>query len=43
MTKTLGKALMHRSKLKNIYNKNRAEDNWANYKKTKKFLCKPAA
>ena len=42
MTKALGKALMHRSKLKNIYNKKRTEDNWANYKKTKTFLCEPA-
>ena len=42
MTKTLGKALMHRSKLKNIYNKKRAENKWAKKKKTKKFLCKPA-
>ena len=32
MTKTLKKAIMHRSKLKNIYNKKRTNDNWADYK-----------
>ena len=30
MSKTLRKAIMHRSKLKNIYNKYTTEDNWAN-------------
>ena len=33
MTKAPRKAIMHRSKLKNIYNKKRTNDNWANYKK----------
>ena len=28
MTKELRKAIMHRSKLKNKYNKNRTDDNW---------------
>ena len=28
---------MHRSKLKNIYNKYRTEDNWVNYKKQRNF------
>ena len=44
MTKTLRKAIMHRSKLKNIYNKKRTDDSWANYKKQRNFcvnlLCK---
>ena len=30
MTKTLRKAIMHRSKFKNIYNKKRANNKWAN-------------
>ena len=30
MSKALRKAIMHRSKLKNVYNKYRSEDNWAN-------------
>ena len=37
MTKTLRKAIMHRSKFKNIYNKKRADDNWAYYKKQRNF------
>ena len=37
MSKALRKAIMHRSKLKNIYNKYRTEDNWANYKKQRNF------
>ena len=37
MSKTLRKAIMHRSKLKNIYNKYRTKDNWANYKKQRNF------
>ena len=37
ISKTLRKAIMHRSKLKNIYNKYRTEDNWANYKKQRNF------
>ena len=32
MTKELRKAIMHRSKLKNKYNKNRTDDNWKKYK-----------
>ena len=28
---------MHRSKLKNIHNKKRTDDNWANYKQQRKF------
>ena len=28
---------MHRSKLKNVYKKKWANDNWANYKKQRKF------
>ena len=43
MTKALRKAIMTRSRLKNIYNKKRSYDNWDKYKKTttkktKKFL-----
>ena len=30
MTKTLRKAIMHRSKFKNIYNKKQANNKWAN-------------
>ena len=37
MTKTLRKAIMYRSKLKNIYNKKRTDDNWADYKKQRNF------
>ena len=33
MLKALRKAIIQRSKLKNIYDKYRTEDNWANYKK----------
>ena len=35
--KALRKAIMHRSKLKNIYNKYRTEDNSANYRKQRNF------
>ena len=35
MSKALRKAIMHRSKLKNVYNKKRTDVNWANYKKKK--------
>ena len=38
MTKTLGKAIMHTSKLENSYNK-KWTDNWANYEKQRNF-CK---
>ena len=41
MTKALRKALMHRSKSKNICNK-KLTDNWTNYIKTKEFLFEPA-
>ena len=37
LTKILRKAIMHRSKLKNIYNKKRTNDNWANYAKQRNF------
>ena len=44
MSKALSNAFMHRSKLKNIYNNYRTEDNWANYKMqiifSVNFLCK---
>ena len=38
MTKTLRKAIMHRSKLKNVYIRKRNDKNWENYKQ-KNFLC----
>ena len=38
MTKALRKAIMTRSRLKNIYLKSRNEENWVNYK-TKRNLC----
>ena len=37
MTKTLRKATMHRSKLKNIYIKNRTGDIWESYKEQRNF------
>ena len=37
MSKALRKAIMHRSKLKNIYNKNRTDVNWASFKKQRNF------
>ena len=37
MSKALREAIMHRSKLKNIHNKYRAENNWASYKKQRNF------
>ena len=37
MSKAFRKVIMHRSKLKNINNKYRTEDNWANYKKQSNF------
>ena len=37
MSKAFRKAIMHRSELKQIYNKCRTEDNWANYKKQINF------
>ena len=38
MSKVLIKAIMHRSKLKNVHYKYRNEDNWANYKKQRNFF-----
>ena len=35
--KALRQTIVHRSKVKNIYNKYRTEDNWANYKKQINF------
>ena len=37
MNKTLSKAFMHRSKLKNLYNKNPSEINKTNYKRQRNF------
>ena len=37
MTKTLRKAIMHRSRLKNIYIPKRNDKNWENYKKQINF------
>ena len=37
MSKALRKAIMDKSKLKNICNNYRTEDNWANYKKQRNF------
>ena len=33
MSKTLGKAIMKRSKLRNTFNKKRSSENWQNYKR----------
>ena len=38
MTKSVRKALMHRSNFKNIYNKTRANENYDNYKKQRNFV-----
>ena len=37
MNKTLRKAIMHRLKLKNIFHKTRAKEDWNNYKKQRNF------
>ena len=37
MNKTLSKAFMHRSKLKNLFNKNPTEMNKTNYKRQRNF------
>ena len=37
MTKTLRKAIMHRSRLKNIYVRKRNDKNWESYKKQSNF------
>ena len=41
MSKSLGKAFMHRSKFKNFYNKYRAENNWVNHEKQRNFCVSP--
>ena len=38
-TKQLRKAIMHRSRLKNVFNKSRTPKTWDSYKKTAQFLC----
>ena len=43
MTKALRKAIMHRSILKNIFHKTRAEEDWNNSKKTEELLCKSSS
>ena len=40
MSKALRKAIMHISKLKNIYNKKRTDTIWKNYKKQHNFCVK---
>ena len=40
MTKALRKAIMTRSKLKNIYTKKRSNENWDKYKKQRNFCVK---
>ena len=40
LTQNLGKAIMHRSKFKNRFNKYRTYQNWCNYK-TQQNYCKP--
>ena len=37
MTKELRKGIMHRSKLKNKFNKKRTNENWENYKTQRNF------
>ena len=37
MTKQLRKGIMHRSRLKNVFNKNRTPKNWDSYKKQRNF------
>ena len=37
MTKTLGKPIMHRSRLENIYIRKRNDKNWKNYKNQRHF------
>ena len=39
MTKSLRKAIMLRSRLKNNFNKQRPDENWDSYKKLRIFLC----
>ena len=40
MTKSLRKAIMLRSRLKNNFNKKRSDENWHNYKKQRNFCVK---
>ena len=40
MTKSLRKAIMLRSRLKNNFNKQRSDENWDNYKKQRNFCVK---
>ena len=40
MTKTLRKAIMKRSKLKNKFNKERNDKNWFNYKQQRNYCLK---
>ena len=40
MTKSLRKAIKLRSRLKNIFNKQRSDENWDNYKKQRNFCVK---
>ena len=37
MTKAIRKAIMRRSKFKNIFHKTRAKEDWNNYKKQRNF------
>lgn len=37
MTKAFRKAIMRRSRLKNIYLKNQSQENWVNYKRQQNF------
>ena len=37
MTKALRKVIMHRPKLKNIFDKTKADEDWSNYKKQRNF------
>ena len=37
MTKALRKAIVHRSKFKNIFHKTRAKEDWNNYRKQRNF------
>ena len=40
MTKSLRKAIMLRSRLKNNFTKQRSDENWGNYKKPRNFCVK---
>ena len=40
MTKSLRKAIMLRSRLKNNFNKKSSDENWGNYKKQRNFCAK---